>query len=49
MEWQHNISDTRLGITPAAEAVFQVGRAVIERLDYIAEALKRIQATSDGP
>ena len=48
MEWQHNISATRQ-FTPAAEAVFQVGRAVIERLDYIAEALERIQATSDGP
>ena len=47
MEWHHSISDTQQGITPAAEAVFRVGRAIVERLDYIAEALERIQATSD--
>lgn len=49
MEWQHTIPDTQHGLTPAAEAVFRVGRAIIERLDYIAEALERAQATADSP
>lgn len=47
MDWQHNISDTQEGFTPAAEAVFRVGRAIIERLDYIASALERAHATSE--
>ena len=49
MDWQHTIPDTQQGFTPAAEAVFRVGRAIVERLDYIAEALERDQATSDSP
>ena len=49
MDWQHNISDTQQGLTPAAEAVFRVGRAIVERLDYIAEALERIEASSEAP
>lgn len=50
MDWQHTIPDTHAGlITPAAAAVYRVGRVIVERLDYIAGALERAQATSDDP
>ena len=43
MEWQHNIPDDKQDRVygAAANAVYDVGKAIIERLEYIAEALGR--------
>ena len=46
MDWKHTVPDRERGFIPAAWAVYEVGQAIVERLDFIAEALSRMTDAS---